>query len=458
MQVIARRDFLLGTIASAVFAGQARAGFVPDDEIRNILRERIDNTRQSVGIVASVFDAGGERIVTYGRSGAANGRALDGDTVFEIGSITKVFTALLLTEMVTRGEVALDDPASKYLPADVKMPSRSGKQITLLDLATYTSGLPRTPDGIPGDGANPYAAYAAEQLYAFLSNHTLRFDPGTHYIYANLGFGLLGHVLALRANTSYEDLVVSRICAPLGLDDTRISLTPSMGERLAQGHFSNLKPASNWDFLALAGAGALRSTANDLLKFMKATCLSGPGAPLRSAIDLLLQTRRPTDGPNTSVGLGVFIRSGNDDEIVWKDGMTGGYACYGGFSTRLRSGAVVLSNTANTMNDIGLSLTNPAYKIAQYPPEVTVDPGILAAYEGVYRMNPKFALAIRAESGRLFVRGTGQPEFELFPESENRFFMRFVDAQGAFLRDKDGKVDRLLWHQSGRYQYCPRVP
>jgi hypothetical protein len=110
------------------------------------------------------------------------------------------------------------------------------------------------------------------------------------------------------------------------------------------------------------------------------------------------------------------------------------------------------------VNDIGLSLTNPAYKIAQYPAEVTVDPAILATYEGVYQMNPKFALAIRAESGRLFVRGTGQPEFELFPESENRFFMRMVDAQGAFLRDQDGRVDRLLWHQGGRYQYCPRMP
>ena len=441
-----------------MFATRARAGFAPDDDIRNILRERVDQTRQSAGIVAAMFDFAGQKIVSYGRSDAANGRALDGDTVFEIGSITKVFTALLLAEMVARGEVALDDPASKYLPGDVKMPERNGRKITLLDLATYSSGLPRIPDGIPPTGDNPYAAYGAEQLYAFLSGHTLRFDPGTRYIYANLGFGLLGHVLALRANTSYEDLVVSRICAPLELADTRISLTPSMRDRLALGHLSNLKPASNWDFQVLAGAGALRSTANDLLKFMKATSFAGTGEPLRSAIDMLPKPRRPTDAPISEVGLGWFVRSGNSDEIVWKDGMTGGYACFAGFSTRLRSGAVVLSNTANAVNDIGLSLTNPAYKVAQYPPEVTVDDTVLTAYAGVYQMNPTFALAIRAESGRLFVRGTGQPEFELFAESDNRFFMRFVDAQGTFLRDADGKVDRLLWHQGGRYQYCRRVP
>jgi hypothetical protein len=158
------------------------------------------------------------------------------------------------------------------------------------------------------------------------------------------------------------------------------------------------------------------------------------------------------------VGLGWFVRSGNDDEIVWKDGMTGGYACFAGFSTRLRSGAVVLSNAANPINDIGFSLANPANKIAQYPPEITVDPTVLATYEGIYQMTPRFALAIRAESGRLFMRATGQPEFELFAEGENRFFKRIVDAQGTFLRNKDGIVDRLLWHQGGKYQYCPRVP
>jgi D-alanyl-D-alanine-carboxypeptidase/D-alanyl-D-alanine-endopeptidase len=231
-----------------------------------------------------------------------------------------------------------------------------------------------------------------------------------------------------------------------------------MRERLAQGHLNDLKPASNWDLPTLAGAGALRSTANDLFKFMKATCFTETGAPLRPAIDLLLQTRRPTDIAKMQVGFGWFVLSGNDDEIVWKNGGTGGYSSFVGFSTRLRSAAVVLSNTANTIDDIGFHLTNPAYKIAQYPPEIAVDPAVLATYQGVYQMTPTFALAIRAEAGRLFVRATGQSEYELFAESENRFFLRVVDAQGTFLRNKDGTVDRLLWHQGGAYRYCPRMP
>jgi len=149
--MIARRDFLLGAMASSVLAATARADFASDDEVRDILRERIDRAHQSVGIVAISFDSAREKIVTYGQSGSAVDQ-LDRDTVFEIGSITKVFTALLLTEMVTRGEVALDDPVSKFLPSTVKMPDRNGKQITLLVLATYTSGLPRIPDGIPASG------------------------------------------------------------------------------------------------------------------------------------------------------------------------------------------------------------------------------------------------------------------------------------------------------------------
>src|SRR6266404_8543551 len=151
--MIGRRDFLVGAAlggaaaaltaaASGLFIETAGGEPLSTDDILTALRERVDTTRQSVGIVAATFDANTQRIVPYGESDSKNNRALDGDTVFEIGSITKVFTALLLTEMVTSGEVALDDPASEYLPGHVKMPARNGKQITLLDLASYTSGLP----------------------------------------------------------------------------------------------------------------------------------------------------------------------------------------------------------------------------------------------------------------------------------------------------------------------------
>ena len=124
--------------------------------------------------------------MSYGQSGT--GRPLDGNTVFEIGSISKVFTALVLADMVRKGELALEDPVAKYLPDTVKVPARNGRQITLLDLATQSSGLPRMPTNFtPKDPANPYADYTIRQLYDFLSGYQLPRDPGERYEYSNLG-------------------------------------------------------------------------------------------------------------------------------------------------------------------------------------------------------------------------------------------------------------------------------
>src|SRR5262249_28609816 len=157
------------------------------------------------------------------------------------------------------------DPAAKYLPENVKMPERSGRSITLLDLSTHTSGLPRLPGILkPEDPANPYAGHGVDALYEFLSGYTLVRDPGSAFEYSNLGAGLLGHVLAYRAGTDYERLIRSRITEPLGMLDTGITLSSSMQQRMAAGHDSMLAPVANWDLSTLAGAGGLRSSANDM--------------------------------------------------------------------------------------------------------------------------------------------------------------------------------------------------
>ena len=203
-----------------------------DDEIREILVRRIDQQKQAVGIVVGVIEPNGRRVVAYGNLAKGDPRTADGDTIFEIGSITKVFTSLLLADMVNRKEVALDDPAAKYLPEGVKMPERSGKSITLHDLSTHTSGLPPLPLK-PNDSRNPYTGHSVDDLYEFLSGYTLPSDPGSEFGYSNLGAGLLGHVLAYRAGTDYERLIRSRITEPLGMPDTGITLSPSMNQRMA---------------------------------------------------------------------------------------------------------------------------------------------------------------------------------------------------------------------------------
>ncbi len=200
------------------------------------------------------------------RQNRAHGQsAVDGNTIFEIASVTKVFTSLLLADMVERGEVKLDDPISKFLPAAVKLPTRNGKEITLVELATHTSGLSRIPDNLnPKDWQNPYADYTVDNMYTFLSGYTLPRDIGSKYAYSNLGAGLLGHVLSLKAGSSYESLVIDRICKPLGMNDTTMILSDEMKSRFAVGHNKDGLPAEHWDIPTLP---RLRGAAFDSQRF-----------------------------------------------------------------------------------------------------------------------------------------------------------------------------------------------
>jgi len=262
---------LLGAWQIGTNIALAQTAPVSDAEILRLIKERIEVQHRGIGIVFGVIDRSGSRIISYGQFAKGDPRPVNGDTVYEIGSITKVFTSLLLADMVQRGEVALDDPVSKYLPPQVKVPQHDGKSITLIDLSTHTSGLPRMPTNFaPANQANPFADYTLEQMYQFLSGYTLPRKVGSQFEYSNLGAALLGVALDRKAGSDYESLVRARVTGPLGMSDTRIALTPGMQSRLAPGHDASLVPVPNWDLPAFAAAGALRSTANDLLKFIAA--------------------------------------------------------------------------------------------------------------------------------------------------------------------------------------------
>ena len=260
--------------------GASAQGRLDHAAIKSILEERIDTARRGVGIVVGVIDAAGRQIVSHGQMSRDSDREPDANTAFEIGSITKVFTSILLTDMVERGELALEDPVSEFLPESVQVPETEGRPIALRDLAIHRSGLPRLPDNlVPVDVGNPYADYTIEQMYRFLDEYELPRDVGAQFEYSNLGVGLLGHVLALRAGMDYEALFIERIAEPLGLADTRIALSADLQSRLATGHDLGGRPVANWDLPTLAGAGALRSTANDLLDFLAANMGLGESPP-----------------------------------------------------------------------------------------------------------------------------------------------------------------------------------
>jgi CubicO group peptidase (beta-lactamase class C family) len=436
----------------------------PNPEIQKILAERIDTFHQGVGIVVGVVEPQGRRVVAYGSLNQGDPRPLNGDTIFEIGSATKVFTSLLLADMVQRGEVALTDPVAKYLPAGVKVPERGGRAITLVDLSTHTSGLPRLPSNLqPKDSANPYADYTVEQLYQFLSTYELPRDIGSQFEYSNLGGGLLGLALARRAGMDYEALVHSRITKPLGMSSTGITLTPEMRARLAVGHNDKLVTVPNWDLPTLAGAGALRSSVNDLLTFLAAN-LGYVKSPLAPAMAAMLSVHRPTGAPRAGeIGLGWFIAKPAEEEIVWHNGGTGGYRSFIGFDAKTRVGVAVLSNTftVSGVDDIGMHLLDAHVPLLPPPKEhkeIAVDPKIFDGYVGQYQLAPNFILTITRAGDQLFCQATGQPKFQIFPESERDFFYKVVDAQITFETDASGRATSLTLHQNGANLPAKRIP
>lgn len=429
----------------------AAAQRAPDSTVHRWITERVSNG-YATGIVVGRRDGGRDRIVAAGGT-QRDGRPLSEETLFEIGSITKAFTTLVLADMVLKGEVALDDPVQRFLPAGVTMPSRNGKVITLLDLATATSGLPSLGSNmVPKDPRNPYADYTVQQLYDFLSSHTLRRDPGERYEYSNIGMGLLGHVLSLRAGKSWDVLVRERVLEPLDMRETFVTVPAALIGRIAVPHDADFEEASLWDLPTLAGAGALRSTTRDMLRFAEAVTHRDRG-PLGKVIAFSIEPRRPTTIPGMRIALGWHVREANGRSIVWHNGGTAGFRTFFGFDPATGVHAMVWSNTANSVDDLGLHLIDSTVPRLRTPPraDVAVAAETLRGYVGSYPLVPGFAIAVTEEAGKLYAQATGQPRFRLWAESPTEFYLRVVPAKVRFAADSAG-VMTLTLDQGGRQQ------
>lgn len=360
----------LATLASAALTGApllaAPRQLPTDSVVLSLIRERVESGRNP-GIVVGLLDEGGTRVVAYGSSGVT-GLALDRRTLFEIGSVTKTFTTSLLAEMVARGEVRLDEPVAELLPDSVRVPSYRGRQITLLDLATHTSGLPRIPTNLaPQDPEDPWADYTVSDLYQFLNSYQLQRAPGSKVEYSNIGLGLLGYALALRGGKPFEELLRERILAPLGLDDTRVTLSPAQERRLAQGHDEDGKAVEHWHIPTLPGAGALRSDVDDLFRYLSAH-LGLSGGDLIPVLARTHQTYTQLDD-TLAVALGWLVNRSDPDRPFWyHNGETGGFHSFVAFEPAGRRAVIVLSNGANSIDDIGFRiLTHPSARSSPEP-------------------------------------------------------------------------------------------
>jgi D-alanyl-D-alanine-carboxypeptidase/D-alanyl-D-alanine-endopeptidase len=438
--------FLIAVTAVAIAAPNV-------DELNALLLNRTGENHKAVGIVMGLLDASGERFLASGTTEPGGAVKPDPDTVFEIGSITKVFTSLVLADMVLRGEVRLDDPVAKFLPATVKLPERDGRKITLIDLSNQVSGLPRMPDNFkPADVGDPYVDYGPPQMYEFLAKVKLTRGIGERYEYSNLGVGLLGHALALKAGVSYEDLVRKRVLEPLGMNDTAVTLPERLKAHLAVGSGPNLSPVKNWNFDALAGAGALRSTARDMLKFL-AAATGLRETPLRKAFDLMLKEERATGTPDLTIGMAWHIWRKYGTEIVWHNGGTGGYRSFAGFDPAKKAGVVVLCNTSFGVDDLGLYALEPKWPVARFKPPVAhtpimLDEKALQAFAGEYELEPGVIVVVTQSGGTLRVKAPGQPVVIYQAWSPAEFF-RPGGHELTFFKDASGTVVRMSLYSEG---------
>lgn len=418
---------------------------------------RLAATNVAPAMVVAMVDDGHTAIVGYGK--LADGRAPDARTVFEIGSVTKTFTALLLAQQIRQGKATLDTPVTSWLPG-WKIPSRSGKPITLGLLAEQYSGLPRLPTNLGAVSlVNPYAHYGAEQLRAFLAGYALPRDPGAKYEYSNLGFGLLGYALATHAGLGYSALLERDVLQPLGMDSTATEPTAPLRARLAPGHGITGQPTGNWQWRdALAGAGTLLSDGSDMLKYLEANMGDGVKTPLAMAMKLAQTTHRPS--PMGHIGLAWMTTPTPDGEVVWHNGASGGYSSFIGFTADGRRGVVLLANSlvaSDALTRLGMAALSPGMPLPQVEKAVSLPPATLDEYVGTYALAPGFELTIQRDGNRLDARATGQGAFPLAASAPDAFFASVAGIRIDFQRDASGKVVSLVLHQGGHSSRAPRA-
>lgn len=402
-------------------------------------------------IAVAVVD--NDRVTTYFAGSTGTSRRLDEHTLFEVGSVSKTFTATALAALAQKGTVRLTDPVSSYLPTNVHVPSRDGKRITLLSLATQHSGLPRLPTNMTSAASSdPYSAYTEHDLYAFLNTYRLPRDPGDRFEYSNLGFGLLGLALTHAAHErSYATLIGRFVFTPLHMNESEVALSLMPDPRMAAGHDIDGAPEHTWDFTnATAGAGAIRSDIHDMISYLRCNLGRGPLAKT------CLYAQRPRD-TFTGHRIGLAWWTSDKSGIVQHGGDTAGYHAMVIVNAAHTKGVVVLSS-GPAITDIAAHILDPSFTVLTAAAAAPLTPAQATGYTGTYRNESAgITYEIESESDRLSARIVGQPAASIYPSRwPDHFYYKVVPATIEFIR-QGGSVVGLILTQSGRHTPVYRI-
>lgn len=445
------RSLCLSFWVMLLLAPGVRAQQAPDFEgvQKNILERLAEGHFIGIGI-AYVHADGEVQYISRGALSEDRARSIEQNTIFEIGSVSKTFTALLMMKMAEEGLFALDTPVQSLLPDSIRVPDYEGEPIRMRHLATHTSGLPRLPSNLNiDDPTNPYANYTVRDMLAFLDDYELPRKPGAQYEYSNYGMGLLGYLLEQAAGERYGELLQQYITGPFQMSDTGIRVPEASMDRFARPY--NFGDAVDyWDLPALAGAGAIRSTPRDMATYVKAQ-LGLQVSDLESAIEQTHERRfdLPAGGRADGIGLGWFITT-RHDTIHWHTGGTGGFRSFAGINKSDGTGVVVLTNGSDDIGDIGMHLLDSRYPLTQVRATAEVDSAVLESYTGTYSNAMGLQFYVSRSGDELWVQLSGQGQNRVYPASENRFFYKVVEAEIEFSGDSAGRATQLTLFQNGQ--------
>lgn len=393
-------------------------------------------------------------IQTWGRRNFnPQAEAVTPQTAFELGSLSKLFTALEAAYLIEQKKLSPEQSLKTFWPQNWGVLPRPLEKITLQSLLAHRSGLPRLPANFaPAQPEDPYLDYDQAKLLAFLGQFTPKQTPAA-YEYSNLAYGLLGALeVPLSGSVNYQAMLARDLLSPLGMRATGTSaLKPP--QFLAQPHFDGI-PVPAWTFSEVtAGAGALRSNAEDMALFLQAQ-LSPPQNLLGKAIQRS-QLRLPGDDkPHLAYGWHIIDYKGSP--LYFHNGQTGGSLSFIGLDLKNGKGAVVLSNNTDAIEDLGLRLLNPSAPLRKIT-DLRKPAATLAAYVGQYQLAPGVVFTITQAAGYLQAQLTDQPALRIFPTDQaHQFKYQAVEASLTFQSDEKGKITGLNLAQNGTTHWAEK--
>jgi CubicO group peptidase (beta-lactamase class C family) len=448
-----KKHFLsLAVIAISTISASA----MTDEELGAALEQRFKGDRTGACVAAAMIE-NGATANAYVCADAKSDRPFDGNTAFEIGSVSKTMTAALLAEFIGRGEIALKDPITKLLPPETIVPSFNGSPITVANIVTHTSGLPSFPWRLT-NMHDPYAHLTEHDLLGTLAATQLTRAPGSQWEYSNFAMMVLSYALAKRSGMDFETLLRERLLQPLGMSDTFISKHPP-NVRLAQGHLSNAMPAPPWNFpVDMAGVGGVRATLPDMVRYLEGE-LGTRESQITPALARTQQEVANIGG--RTMGMNWIIQRANNARTIFAhEGGTGGYSSLVAFDRAARRAVVLLSDTALTdlggLGMLGGHLLDSTVPAGTPRIIAAADAGLIDALAGRYRLRNGLGMELRHKGSALTVQADGQPEFEMGHDSAGDFYSLKFDGLLRPKRRGNGTYT-FTWFQLGAALEAERV-